>query len=88
LKRRTGIYNRSVKILKTAPLVRTIRNDAKHAWFQEVGTGIYGPTGRPITPKNGKFLRFTINGRVVYARSVKGTPAKHILRDSLQKARP
>jgi hypothetical protein len=48
----------------------------------EEGTGIYGPSAKPIVPKNGKFLRFpangmTITGKVrpggyVYAKSVKG----------------
>ena len=37
------------------------------------GTGIYGPSGHPIVPRRRKFLKFYMNGRVIYTRSVKGT---------------
>lgn len=40
--------------------------------YHELGTGIYGPKGRPITPVNSKVLRFKVNGKEVFARSVKG----------------
>lgn len=88
LNRRTGRYNRSVKVIKTGLLQRTIRNEAPYALALELGTGIYGPSRRPIKPKNGTRLRFTVNGRVVFARSVKGTPPRRILTDALKKAKP
>ena len=40
--------------------------------WMRFGTGIYGPRGKPITPKRAKFLRFTTGGRVVFAKSVRG----------------
>ena len=86
LKRRTGTYNRSFRIIKGA-LKRTIRNEAPYAMFIEQGTGLYGPRRRRITPKPGnRFLRFVVNGRVVYARSVSGIKPRHILADALRKA--
>ena len=42
-------------------------------WVSE-GTGVYGPHGHPIVPRRAKFLRFELNGRVVYATSVRGVP--------------
>src|SRR5690625_4495771 len=40
--------------------------------YHELGTGIYGPRKRPIVPVNAKALKFKINGKEVFARSVKG----------------
>lgn len=52
-----------------------------YAIWQHEGTGIYGPTGRPITPKRAKVMRFKPQRGIgptksgfVYARSVKGIP--------------
>lgn len=59
----------------------------------EVGTGVYGPKRRPITPKRGKYLVFRIPkgapraamsgsrkpGDLVFATSVKGRPATHTM---------
>jgi hypothetical protein len=47
--------------------------------YQNDGTGLYGPNGTPITPKNGKFLVFPalIGGGMVFARSVRGTEPTH-----------
>jgi phage gpG-like protein len=47
--------------------------------LMQEGTGIYGPRGAPITPKNGKFLVFVINGQRIFARSVKGAPPRPFL---------
>lgn len=43
------------------------------------GTGIYGPSGQPITPKDGKYLVFQLNGRTIFTRSVKGSPGRPFL---------
>lgn len=43
------------------------------------GSGIYGPTGARITPKNGRFLSFMVNGKRVFVKSVKGTPPRPFL---------
>jgi phage gpG-like protein len=52
-----------------------------------IGTNLKTPSGYnigalmqygtgPITPKNGRFLRFVINGTVVFSRGTKGIPAR------------
>jgi len=47
------------------------------------GTGIYGPKGEPIKPKNAKALRWRgPGGDVIFARSVKGIPPNPFLRDA------
>ncbi len=55
-----------------------------YAIWQEQGTGIYGPANRPIRPRNGKMMVFTVGGKKVFARSVKGTKPKWYMRGSLE----
>lgn len=40
--------------------------------FVVYGTGIYGPTGRRITAKNAKALRFDWHGGIMFRKSVAG----------------
>lgn len=68
----------------TATSVDTVAG-ANYALFVERGTGIYGPSGQPIRPKRGKFLRWESGGSrrtgrgkgstVHFARNVKGRKA-------------
>lgn len=47
--------------------------DAPYPLFQEVGTGIYGPLGRYITPKRARMLSWVDKaGDRVFARRVRG----------------
>jgi len=46
--------------------------------MMQEGTGIYGPRGQPIVAK-GRALTFVVNGRRVFARSVKGAPKRPFL---------
>jgi len=55
--------------------------------FVVKGTGIYGPTGRRITPVRARALRFMIGGRVVYAASVKGQKPNDFMLRALREAR-
>jgi len=59
-----------------------------YAIYQELGTGIYGPAGRPIVPTSAPFLVFRPKGAsyLVRARSVRGSPARHYLREALREA--
>lgn len=50
------------------------------------GTGLYGPTGRRITPVRAQALRFVLNGRVVFAKSVKGQKPNDFLNKALPAA--
>jgi phage gpG-like protein len=72
-----------------------ISNGKIYAIYHQTGTGIYGPSGQPIVPKNGKALAFgvrnagkTKSGRVKTTttkyvfRSVKGAPARKMVPDA------
>jgi hypothetical protein len=50
----------------------------------EGGTGIFGPSKRPITPKRAKVLAFTVGGKTVFAKSVKGYPGRFPVKRSLE----
>lgn len=59
-----------------------------YAIYNVKGTGIYGPRGRRITPKHGKYLVFRIGGQLVFARSVAGQRPNPFLVDALKAASP
>jgi len=75
---------------KPGALVRA--RDRKSRWIER-GTGVYGPTGKPIRPKRGKYLVFRVPkgaplasmsgtrkpGDLVYAREVRGRRATHTM---------
>lgn len=63
---------------------------AKHAYWLDVGTGIYGPAGKPIVPKRAKVLVFTPKGSnvTVFAASVKGIKGDRWLRRAFAAACP
>ena len=68
------------------PVVR-VGNSVNYALAVHEGTGIYGPTGRPIRPRRAKVLRFkSKGGKVVFARQVRGTRGRPYLRDALPAA--
>ncbi len=48
---------------------------AEHGIYQDEGTGIFGPEGRPITPVRARVLRFDwpAAGGIVFAHSVQGS---------------
>jgi len=67
--------------------VATIASNAHYSRYVHDGTGIFGPRRVPIRPVRGRYLRFTARGgRVVFARQVRGQPAKPFLRDALDAA--
>jgi len=63
-----------------------VGTNVKHAMWVHEGTGIYGPRGMPIRPKNGKVLVFRPKGAAknVYVKSVKGMKGRPFLRDALK----
>jgi len=82
-------------------LVARIGSNLKYARYVHDGTGIYGPRARPITPRNGRWLRWPVKnnsgvGRrryaggataaFMYARSVRGMRGRPFLRDALPAA--
>lgn len=50
------------------------------------GTGLYGPNNRRITPVRAQALRFVLNGRVVFAKSVKGQKPNDFMNKALPAA--
>lgn len=77
-------------------VVGTIGAQTQYARYHHDGTGIHGPTGKPITPKNGPFLVFTPKkqgrGRgkspVVFATQVSGSKPNPFLTDALAEVVP
>lgn len=56
--------------------------------YLEEGTGIYGPSGKPIVPIHSKALRFTVGGNQIFAKSVKGMPEQPIIEPTALAALP
>jgi hypothetical protein len=50
-----------------------LRNRVRHMFFQEEGTGVFGPKHAPyyIVPRRAKALRFVAGGKLVFTRRVK-----------------
>ncbi|MEV0754932.1 hypothetical protein [Streptosporangium sp. NPDC050280] len=63
---------------------------AHYAYWLDVGTGVYGPFGKPIVPKRAKVLVFTPKGSnvTVFAASVKGLKGDRWLRRAFAVACP
>lgn len=59
-----------------------------YALFVEIGTGIYGPTGRPIKPKRAKLLVWRDkSGKLIFARKVRGRRATPFMRPAVDNHR-
>ncbi len=63
----------------------SVGTNTTYSVYQEIGTGIYGPLGRPITPKTKKVLAFVgKGGKMVFAKSVKGVRGRYYMKGSLE----
>lgn len=71
-------------------IVGRVGSGVVYAAYHHQGTGVYGPKGRPIRPKNGPFLVFTPKGakRPVFARQVSGSKPNPYLVDALRETVP
>lgn len=80
-KDRTGELRGTLDIVDTGAYTKRVIARAKHSVFVENGTKAH-----TILPKNGGLLRFTIGGRVVYARRVShpGTEARPFMDNAAQ----
>ena len=74
----TGFLKNSINVEITDTEIHI--NMPLYGLFLEYGTGIYGPLGRPITPKEKKALKFKIGGKIVFAKSVKGMTPRPFVR--------
>lgn len=77
--RRTGAMADSISahpavVRQTSATVR-VTCEAEYGRYQDEGTGIFGPEGRPIKPTHSKVLVFDwpAAGGLVFARHVKGS---------------
>lgn len=68
--------------------IGVVGTNLDYAPYQEYGTGIYGPAGTPIYPKQAKALRFIgKGGNIVFAGSVNGVGAKKFMAKGMQAVR-
>jgi hypothetical protein len=67
------------------PFIR-VGNSVDYSLNVHEGTGIYGPTGRPIRPRRAKVLRFKVGGKVIYRPQVRGVRGRPYLRNALAAA--
>ena len=76
-------------IFQTGELERTVKSSAKYAIFVNDGTGLYGPLGHKIRPKNGKFLAFTPNkgkfkGKLIVVPWTRGQKPQRFVERSME----
>lgn len=81
--KRTGALSRSWMMEKVSELTYKISTSIKYAKWVNDGTGIYG-SGKPITPKRAKYLRFQIGGSIIFAKSVKGQKGQHYVEETVR----
>lgn len=59
-----------------------IAPNVSYADYHQTGTGIHGPAGQPIRPKNGRALKIPVNGGHIFRSSVDGVPKRKMVPDS------
>ena len=84
--KRSGALSRSWVMDQMGSLRYKIATNVRYAKWVNDGTGIYG-SGRPITPKRAKYLRFTIGGSVIYAKSVRGQKGQKYVEKTVDQTR-
>lgn len=95
-KRQVGVRSGRLRADIHAELVTTgagelavqVGSGVRYSRWHHDGTGLYGPRHRRIYPKRAKVLVFrTRGGRLVFARSVKGSKPNRYLADTRWAAR-
>lgn len=71
-------------------VVGRVGSGVQYARYHHDGTGIYGPEGRPIRPRNAHMLAFVPKGQkgVVFAHQVRGSRPNPYLVDALEEIVP
>ena len=84
---RTGTLQRSImtEIMITNGRVYV---GERYGIYFELGTGIYGPLRRPITPKTAKVLAWRVGGSMVFAKKVRGIPKQPFFKPAIEEAKP
>lgn len=75
---KTGNLRRAIE-LQTGNIYARITPTANYSSYVNFGTGIYGDRHDYIRPTRAKVLRFTIGGKVVYAKRTKGQRANDFI---------
>jgi len=70
--RKSGDMVEGASMEQVGEAVYGVFNTQPYRWWVHEGTGIYGEHSHPIVPVEADFLRFEIDGEVIYAASVKG----------------
>jgi len=79
----------SWKSQRESPTEVIINSSAEYMSYLDKGTGIYGPRGTVITPKNGKVLTgWVYKDKTVFARHVKGIKPYKIVIKSIEATKP
>ena len=88
----TGRLRADIKVVvdQRKPFPRFVRIGPKvfYAIFQELGTGIYGPSKTAIRPVRASMLAFRAGGKMIFRRSVKGVKPQPFMGPALSEARP
>lgn len=75
---------------RTTRITGTVWVNARHSRPVQLGTGIYGPSGRPIRPRRAQVLAFPSRGGggMVFARQVRGQRPQPFQVQALRDASP
>jgi hypothetical protein len=69
-------------------VVGHVFSELPYSLYLQVGTGIYGPTGVPITPRRSDVLVFEAGGETVFARQVRGVKPRPFMLWALRAESP
>lgn len=88
--RETSTYLRSIDFeVDTGKLIARIGTADKRGPWLELGTGLYGPRGRPIQPRTKPFLVFRLpDGSWIRTRQVRGMKPRPHIKPGVYGARP
>lgn len=72
-------------VVNGATISASVGTNLHYATYMEEGTGVYGPLGRPIRPKNKKVLAWKNGGAWHFAKEVRGSRPRWYMRGSLER---
>lgn len=77
----TGRLRRSWHVARADRRGVRIATSVDYARYHQTGTGIHGPSNRPIVPVRKKMLAWTSSGQRFFARSVDGSRPRKMIPD-------
>lgn len=82
----TGRLRGNYQYERSGTGIYKITNNVNYVMMVNDGTGIYGPSGKPIEPVTAKCLMFTVGGSTIFRRSVKGQKGQGFVEKSIGEA--